>query len=175
MLPTCGKPGTALNVVMIRRRLVAALAGCLLLTGCGVTIPTDPEGTLADVRGGVLRVGVSPNPPWTEEDAVASGGPGGIEPDLVRGFAEQVDAEIEWTSGAEQTLFDQLDRGELDLVVGGLTAKSPWSSHAALTYPYAQTEDPSGAKELHVMAVRVGENAFMTELERYLLEQEVQP
>ena len=37
-----------------------------LLAGCGLKIPTDPEGTLDRVSGGTLRAGISHNPPWTE-------------------------------------------------------------------------------------------------------------
>lgn len=163
---------------MIRpwRRAVPLVALVLLAAGCGATVPTDPEGTLDRVRDGVLRVGVSPAPPWTEaEPEGAVPGPAGIEPDLLRAFAETLDAEVEWTTGGEETLVDQLDRDELDVVVGGLTARSPWSSHAALTFPYAETVGPEGEKQLHVMAVRMGENAFQSELERFLLDQEVQP
>ena len=145
-----------------------------LLAGCSATIPTDPEGTLERVRGGVLRVGVSPNPPWTELSGTGSE-PTGLEPALVRDFAASLDADVEWTPGGEEALMKALDRGEMDLVIGGLTARSPWSSHAALTYRYATTTGPEGEKELHVMAAPMGENAFLVELEHFLLEQEVRP
>ena len=56
-----------------------------LFAGCGVTIPTDPEGTLERVSGGTLRVGVSPNPPWTEVTQGAE--PTGTEVRLVEEFA----------------------------------------------------------------------------------------
>ena len=51
----------------MRRRIgiIATLGAAVLLTGCGVEIPADPEDTLERVRGGTLRVGVSPNPPHT--------------------------------------------------------------------------------------------------------------
>lgn len=168
--PAPVRPGRAAGAAL-------ALAGaCALTAGCGLTVPTDPEGTLDDVRGGVLRVGVSTDPPWTEptpDDADA--GPGGLEPDLVRAFAATLDAQVEWTRGGEESLVDQLHRDELDLVVGGLTAASPWVDKAALTYPYAHTTGPEGAPEAHVMAVPLGENAFQVELERFLLAQEVSP
>lgn len=161
-----------------RRALAGALASVVLgcvLAGCVATLPSDPEGTLDDVRGGVLRVGVSTAPLWTEPGPADDGGPAGLEPDLVRAFAQSLDAEVEWTRGGEEQLVDQLHRDELDLVVGGLTASSPWADTAALTYPYAHTVGPEGAPQAHVMAVRLGENAFMVELERFLLAQEVRP
>ncbi len=143
-----------------------------LVAGCSVTIPTDPDGTLDRARGGVLRVGVSPNPPWTELPG-ADAEPRGLEADLVRDFAASLDAEVEWTPGGEEALMGALDRDELDLVIGGLTAKSPWSSHAALTYRYTATTGPEGEEELHVMAAPMGENAFLVELERFLLGKEL--
>ena len=158
---------------MIRnlRRLGGLVTGLLvagLAAGCSATIPTDPDGTLERVRGGVLRAGVSPNPPWTivsGEDAP----PTGTEAVLVEEFARSLGAEVEWTVGGEEALVGELERGQLDLVVGGLTARSPWSQKAALTYRYTETVGPEGEKELHVMAAPMGENAFLVELEHFLL------
>lgn len=53
----------------------------------------------------------------------------------------------------------QIKEGQLDVVVGGLTKKSPWSTHMALTRPYAEDL---------VMGVRMGENELQVALERYL-------
>src|SRR5690349_6249505 len=42
--------------------VTAVLALCAaVLTGCGLSIPTDPDGTLDRVTGDVLRVGASPS------------------------------------------------------------------------------------------------------------------
>jgi polar amino acid transport system substrate-binding protein len=151
-------------------RLLAAL---LLVAGCNVEIPQDPDGTLDRVRGGVLRVGVSINPPWTV--LANNGAPAGIEAQLVRRFADTVNAEVRWTVAGEESLVHQLEAGQLDLVIGGLTAKSPWMRQAAFTRPYAAAPGPSGESEQHVMAVPRGENAFLVTLERFLLMQEVPP
>jgi ABC-type amino acid transport substrate-binding protein len=146
------------------------IALVLLLVGCGsVQIPADPDGTLDRVRGGVLRVGVSPHEPWT---TVAAEGLAGVEPDLVRRWAAALGARVEWTVGGEQPLTSALERGELDLVIGGITADTPWTSHAAVTRSYATSQGPDGPQE-HVMLVPMGENAFLVELERFLLAQEV--
>ena len=150
------------------RGLLAALLLAGLAAGCSATIPTDPDGTLERVRGGVLRVGVSPNPPWTivtSEEAP----PEGTEAVLVQEFADSLGADVEWTVGGEEALVGELERGQLDLVVGGLTARSPWSQKAALTYRYTETVGAEGEKELHVMAAPMGENAFLVELEHFLL------
>jgi ABC-type amino acid transport substrate-binding protein len=162
-----------------RQRRRAALGPLALLalgavTGCGVTIPTDPDGTLDRSRGGVIRVGVSANPPWTElPQGTDTEQPAGIEPELVTAFAESLDAEVEWTAGGEEALARQLEEGLLDVVVGGFTATTPWSRHAALTVPYVEVVGPDGKPEPHVMATAMGENAFLVELERFLLERDI--
>lgn len=149
-----------------RMRLpVLVLALAVALTGCSVSIPADPDGTLDRVRDGVLRVGVSPNPPWTVTGPALSGS----EVELVREFADRVDAEIEWQEGGEEALVAAMERGELDLVIGGLTAKSPWADKVALTAPYTSSTDKQGKKHDHVMAAPMGENAFLFELESHLI------
>lgn len=140
---------------------------CLLLmflTSCG--IPTDPRDTLENVRSsGELAVGVSASPPWTlvDGDSVS-----GSEVELVEGFAEHLGVRTRWVIGGEQHLVDQLEKGELQIVIGGITADTPWSRKAAPTRAYAESTAPDGKKLKHVMLVRLGENRFLGELERYL-------
>lgn len=156
--------------------LVLLLVTLLALSGCGA-YPADPEGTLDRVRGGTLRVGASLNGDWV---AIQASGAGtvdrylrdgevqGKEAELVRGFARQLGADIEWVAGTEQVLADELKHGGLDLVIGGLDDKTPWTSHAGLTRPYAESTDDRGNLHKHVMLVPLGENAFLLELDRYL-------
>ncbi|MFC8192614.1 transporter substrate-binding domain-containing protein [Cellulomonas sp. NPDC057328] len=154
----------------------ALVSGVLAVAvaGCGVTVPSDPDGTLDRVRGGQLRVGVTPNAPWTELPAGEDGAPAGLEVDLVTGFAEHLGADVDWEVGSEEELVGALEDGDVDVVVGGLTARSPWASRAALTRPYVTVPGERGEEENHVMATRTGENAFLVELERYLIAQDVQ-
>lgn len=148
--------------------LPAALLLCtaLLVSGCGVSIPTDPEGSLDRIRSThVLRVGASPSPEWVE---VSDGGPPtGREPELVEAFAEHLGAEVEWTVGGEEHLVTLLEEGELDLAVGGVTEDNLWVDKVALTRSYLEVE-VDGSTESHVMMVRMGENALQSELERWL-------
>ena len=146
--------------------LVAVAVGVALATGCA-SIPVDPEGTLERASGGVLRVGMSQHEPWT---AMQDGERSGVEVDLVEEFAADIDAEVEWSDGGEESLIEELHRGELDVVVGGLTEKSPWISQAALTRPYVVVTGSTGSPEPHVMATRMGENALLVALERFLTE-----
>src|SRR5918998_6285345 len=115
-----------------------------LLAGCGLTIPTDPEDTLERVTGGTLRVGVSPNPPWTEVAQDVE--PSGSEVGLVKEFAATLPAEVSWTVGGEEGLIKGLEEGQLDLVIGGLTADTPWEKHAAIPKPYAEGTGPDGKR-----------------------------
>jgi polar amino acid transport system substrate-binding protein len=103
------------------RRLILALLSStfvyLLAAAWGLTIPADPENTLERVTGSTMRIGVSPNPPWT--DISGSGEPKGTEADLVREFAETLQAQAEWVIGGEEALIAALERGELQLVIAG--------------------------------------------------------
>lgn len=138
----------------------------VLASGCGSPFPKDTDGSLDRITGGALRVGVSENPPWTEVSD--DGGVTGREVDLVAGFAQQQDADLEWTPGAESELIMAMARGDLDVVVGGLTSDSPWEKEVALTRSYAQEVTPDGDTEQMVMATPLGENALLVALETYL-------
>ncbi len=148
-------------------RWAVAVACVIVASGCGVTIPTDPDGTLDRVRAdGVLRVGVSPRSGWVEVTG-GGGAPGGQEPRLVEDFADDLDVEVEWTVAGEEELVTMLEEAELDLAVGGFTDANAWVDKVGLTRPYAEVE-ARGATEAHVMMVPMGENALQSELERWL-------
>lgn len=146
--------------------IVALILTCAL-SGCGLTVPSDPDGTLQSVRGGELRVGVSPDPGLVQVDEDRS--PTGSIPDLVTGFADTLDADVDWTEGSEETLVGMLERGDLDLVVGGITEDSPWIDSAGMTRGYPGIDGADGRSP--VMLVPLGENAFLSALERYLDEE----
>jgi ABC-type amino acid transport substrate-binding protein len=150
-----------------RMMAAAMLAGALALTACGTSFPADPDGTLDRVTGGTLRVGASDNGEWVS--LTANGEPQGREPDLVRAFAAKLGAEIEWSEGTEHVLAEGLKHGELDLVIGGLNDKTPWEKDAGLTRVYAESVDSRGQGRKHVMLVPKGENAFLLELDRFLM------
>jgi len=145
------------------RNAVPVLALTATLAGCGISVPADPDGTLQDVSGGELRVGVSADEGLAD---TSTDTPSGSLIDLVDGFAESIDAEIEWTVGSEETLVTMLEEGDLDLVVGGLTDQTPWADRVGVTRGYTDIE---GADDRAiVMFVPLGENAFLSELEGFL-------
>ena len=116
----------------------AILLTTLLLVGaaCDAT-PKDPERTLERVRGGTMRVGVTASDPWV---VLGEAEPTGVEPAIVRRFAETIDAEIEWVEGSEEELFGALKYGEIDLLIGGLSSRSPFAKEAALAHTYLTTQ-----------------------------------
>jgi hypothetical protein len=99
----------------------------------------------------------------------------GIEVELVEEFAETLDADVTWVEGGEEKLFTDLAAGRLDMVVGGLTDTTPWTDKAAITQPFDQVTTSDGKTVKHVMAAAMGENAFLVELEQFLLKQETAP
>jgi polar amino acid transport system substrate-binding protein len=128
----------------IVRRVALVLLLTLALGGSlgGCQYPRDPDGTLDRVEGATMRVGFAVNEPWVQ---LPGDEPTGIEPDLVRGFARELDARIDWTEGTEEELVAALEEGQLDLVVGGITNETLWQKKAAMTRPYVDTEVAIGA------------------------------
>ena len=115
-----------------------ALTRCLLLilvvsTCTTCNLPRDPEGTLERARGARVRVGVVENEPWVRR---TDGEPAGVEVELVRRFARELNATPEWFWGNEQEHIEALKRFELDLVIGGFTDSTPWGKDVGLTNPY---------------------------------------
>lgn len=155
---------TLRNRTLRARRICvgAALALALSVSGCGISIPADPEGTLDSVSGGTLRVGVSVDPPLTEVHGTEPTGP---MVDLAASFAEHIDATPTWTVHGEETLVKLMEQGEIDLAVGAFTDQSPWSDRVGLTRGYAI---PGFEPDSFVMLVPIGENAMLTSLERFL-------
>ncbi|PPG38713.1 transporter substrate-binding domain-containing protein [Pseudoclavibacter sp. RFBA6] len=159
------------ELTRVRRAIAAVVAvatAVLMLCGCGMSVPTDPDGTLDRVRGGELRVGISHNPPFT---GIAEGAdPTGVEVDLVEAFADELGASITWVDGSEAALVQGLEDGTLDLAIAGFRDDSLYVDKAGSTQPFLETEDAAGGKVSHVMLTPMGENAFLVELETYLAE-----
>lgn len=152
------------------RRILGAVTAVLLIgaaAGCGMTIPTDPDGTSEGVVGGELRVGYSPEPGLIAAEGEEPTGP---LADLVREYADSQGAEPVWSQASEETLVDALDRRALDLAVGGFTEKAPWTDRAALTRPFTLDETADAARA-SVMLVPAGENAMLTSVESFLDEE----
>ncbi|WP_309127627.1 hypothetical protein [Microbacterium sp.] len=162
-------PRTSPFTVRPSRRLISAAALVSLagaLAGCGLTVPSDPDGTLDTVTGGELRIGASPDPGLVD---VTGPDPSGPLPDLATEFGDMLDAEAVWTVGSEEALVGMLEAGELDLVIGGITDQTPWIENAGTTRGYSGIPGADGRSL--VLLVPPGENAFLSELERFLDEE----
>lgn len=115
--------------------MVAATIAVLALSACD--FPRDADGTHDRVlRDGRLHVGVVEHPPWV---VMRNGMPSGIEPALVAAFASSLGVRVVWVAESESNLIAALRERELDLVVGGFDASSPWASEASPTQPYLET------------------------------------
>ncbi len=95
--------------------------------------PRDAHDTLQHVRNGTMRVGVSENDPWVRFDGKEAWG---IEPALIRQWASQLKARVEWVPGGESALVEALQQGEVDVLVAGLQSTTPFASQMALSQPY---------------------------------------
>jgi polar amino acid transport system substrate-binding protein len=131
--------------------------------GCG--LPRDSAGTIDRVRGGVIRVGVVIDTPWTTD---STGEVGGIEGAMVRMLGRDLNARVNWLRGSEGDLLSALENRELDLVIGGLSVASPWQKRVAFTRPYyvdtvsiggAPNEPPPASLEGVRVALKSGDPA----------------
>ena len=223
------------------RAIVASLL-CAAVVTAGCQYPRDPDGTLERVSdGGVMRVGVAEADPWVVMDGDEPSG--GAEVEIVRRFARDVGARLEWVHGSEEELVEAAKEGQIDLLIAGLTKRSRWKKDVAFTRPYVETRTVVGippgasfpddfagvpvavelgtaeeglleqrtdararplkdlagarggpaavpdyllddleliesgtelAKDKHVMAAKLGENALLVRLERFLLNREAE-
>lgn len=118
-----------------RYECLALLTSVLIFvsTACS-TLPSDPEGTLARVaREHLIRIGIAENPPWV---ICTAGEPTGVEVQLAHEFAASLHATAKWYRGSEQDEMESLERFQLDLVIAGLHATTPWTKKVGLTQAY---------------------------------------
>lgn len=116
-------------------RPLPLLALVCLLGACG-DFPKDSRETLDKARAGEpLTVGFSPAEPWVGK-AAGPAGLGGIEPDLIRGWARANGVRIRWIEGGESQLVEALAQNNVDLAVGGFTSRTPHGAKIGTTQPY---------------------------------------
>jgi polar amino acid transport system substrate-binding protein len=96
-------------------------------------LPRDPKETLRAVQTRPMRVGLVEHSPWVIR---TTGEPAGVEVDLVRQFAAALGTTPEWHWGSEQEQLEALEEYQLDLVIGGLTDRSPWRKYVGMTSTY---------------------------------------
>jgi hypothetical protein len=126
--------------------LMAFLMGSIL---AGCDLPRDPEETLETVQGQDLRVGVLKFGENADKDRP-----------IVERLARSLGARLVYVEGDAHALFEDLKRGHLHLVIGGVPESTPFAKELGLSKPVGPLH---GAREDEdrVIAVRPGENAFL--------------
>lgn len=142
-------------------RMLFALLACSVCISCDA-LPKDPDGTVERVRGGSFRVGMIASPPLPSADRTPAAGKAQR---FVEGVAASAEARPEVVAGAAEPLLSMLEAGELDLVVGPMTEKSPWMTTVTFLPPLEKDMTGDGHHQLVAMA-RNGENAWITLLDR---------
>lgn len=105
-------------------------------------------------------MGATEAPPWIVREGE---GRGGIEAEILRAFAGELGARIEWVDGSESELAEALEKRRIDVLAGGLTHKAPWKKQGAPSLAIVQA-----GKERHVLFVAKGENRLLLELDRFI-------
>lgn len=112
-----------------RRPLLRTLLLALLLAGFACASPGGP-------RGRALRVGVAPTYPpviFEQEGEIV-----GIEADLARGLGDRLGRRIVFERLAEAELLDALERGDIDVVMSGLSITPERAQRVAFVAPYME-------------------------------------
>ena len=139
-------------------RASAAAVTLLLLgfTSSCEQIPRDPNGTLARVAAeGSFRVGVISSGP----DATDTGPYDAFLKDV----ALQTRAQPRLMEGSTERLLSALEDGEVDVVIGEISAESPWRTRVTILPPLHGRRSDDAPIELTV-AARNGENAWIATL-----------
>src|SRR5215207_5926256 len=119
----------------------SALAGC--------DLPRDPAGTLKAVQGQQLRVGVLKYGENAEKDRP-----------IAERLATTLGSKLVYVEGDAHALFEDLKRGHLHLVIGGVPESTPFAKELGLSKPVGPLHG-AHKEENRVLAVRPGENAFL--------------
>jgi polar amino acid transport system substrate-binding protein len=99
--------------------------------------PRDAEDSLDKIQNNSIRVGFTNATPWVWPSGDSASG---IEAEIVTEFAKSLNAKVEWVEGTEEQLYDALKKDEIDMLVAGITAKTPWKEEVGLTKPYIETQ-----------------------------------
>jgi polar amino acid transport system substrate-binding protein len=148
-----------MSVLIGQRGFLVLVFAFAALVSASCDLPQDPRGTLEKVQDGTMRVGIVNHDPWTQ---IEEGRASGVEVELLRDFAGELETEIVFVEGTVPELLEAARQGEVDVVAGGFTDTSPGVSEgkeAGITSPYLMTrfavgvppgkatfDDPSGKR-----------------------------
>ncbi|SEK07253.1 hypothetical protein SAMN05518849_1542 [Sphingobium sp. AP50] len=127
----------------------------LLLSACDM-LPRDPAGTSTRIEHSRTFTVALADPAISSAPQVGR---------LVAEIERRTNAHARWRSGSGESLFQQLDDGSLDLVIGRFKADSPWATNVAFA-PALSTSDIGDAQIELKAAMRNGENRWIMTVER---------
>lgn len=146
--------------MMSRSLFTSARMGFSLLCFCvlfGCELPKDQRGTTERIeREGEIRAGYS-----AQAEELAA------ERAWLAALGERKNARIEEMPGEAHQLVEALRRGEIDLIID-MPAKSPFAKEVGLSRPYP---NPQERAQKRAWAVRPGENAWLYEVDRLLMQE----
>ena len=114
----------------------------VLFWGCNY--PKDPNNTLEKIKHRTIRVGISESPQLCEY-SIGNNEPTGVEVELIKGYAQSIDAKIEWIKGSQEQIVDLIKEYEVDVAIGGYSKNSAFKTHVGLTRPYKTEKIKVGA------------------------------
>lgn len=127
----------------------------LLLAGCS-DIPRDPDGTSDRIRAeGRFRIGLI-------EGSAASASQ---QRSFLARVQQRAGASAEIERGAAEPLLQKLEAGDFDLVLGAMSAKSPWEKQVHFLPALSEIVAPKSYVRVVPMA-RNGENEWIALLDR---------
>ncbi len=117
--------------------------------------PKDPENSYEKAKKSALRVGIV-----SKADTARIN----FEKNLISNFAEQENLQTQFTVDNETELVKNLEKYQLDVVLGGFEKSSNWKTRVGMTKPYDST---------HVFFIPRGENRLLYQLENFIHKQQL--
>jgi hypothetical protein len=128
------------------------VATMLLLAGCS-GLPWDADGPLERVRRSqVLRAGII---------AGETNEPIATERRFLDLMAMDTGSRINLVRGSAEELLPQIERGELDIVIGNFASDTPWTERVTIM-PTARQMGARDGESAPGAAVKNGENGWIT-------------
>lgn len=84
----------------------------------------------------------------------------------IESFARSLGAVPHWRHDSAEALYRALERGEIDLVGGGVDCDTPWSKRLALSKKIGNFPGDNDAQRCFAMPA--GENGFLLALNRFI-------
>ena len=110
----------------------------LFVAMLGLLAVATPADTLDDIiKNGTLKVGVSLFTPWTMQDA--SKQLSGFEIDVADKLAQDMGVKVKYSVYEWDLIIDALNKGEIDLIAGGMSITPARALKVNFIRPYADS------------------------------------